>query len=83
MFVEAHTYHFISLYSLNHVVKDVNDDSDLVADVDPDGTISHSTLSNNKFHHLRMLVNMKWGPSPTTILQVCKQCIGPIFEYVS
>ena len=36
---------------------------------------------NNKFHRLRILVNKKWGPSPTTILQVYKQCVRPIFEY--
>ena len=36
---------------------------------------------NNKIHHLRILVNKKWGPSPTTILQICKQCVRPIFEY--
>ena len=23
----------------------------------------------------------KWGPSPTTILQIYKQCVRPIFEY--
>ena len=36
---------------------------------------------NHKFHRLRILVNKKWGPSPTTILQIYKQCIKPIFEY--
>ena len=36
---------------------------------------------NQKFHLLRILVNKKWGPSPTTILQICKQCVRPIFEY--
>ena len=36
---------------------------------------------NNKFHRLRILVNKKWGPSPATILQIYKQCVGPIFEY--
>ena len=30
---------------------------------------------NQKFHHLRILVNKKWGPSPTTILQIYKQCV--------
>ena len=34
-----------------------------------------------KFHRLRILVNKKWGPSPTTILQICKQCVRPTFEY--
>ena len=36
---------------------------------------------NQKFHRLRILVNKKWGPSPTTILQIYKQCVRPIFEY--
>ena len=35
---------------------------------------------NQKFHRLRILVNKKWGPSPETILQICKQCVRPIFE---
>ena len=34
-----------------------------------------------KYHRIRMLVNQKWGPSPQTILQICKQCVRPIFEY--
>ena len=36
---------------------------------------------NQKFHHLRILVNKKWGPSPSAILQIYKQCVRPIFEY--
>ena len=28
---------------------------------------------NKKFHRLRILVNKKWGPSPTTALQIYKQ----------
>ena len=36
---------------------------------------------NQKYRHLRILVNKKWGPSPTTILQIYKQCVRPIFEY--
>ena len=36
---------------------------------------------NQTFHRLRILVNRKWGPSPTTILQIYKQCVRPIFEY--
>ena len=34
-----------------------------------------------KYHHIRMLVNQKWGRSPQTILQIYKQCVRPIFEY--
>ena len=36
---------------------------------------------NQKFHCLRILVNKKWDPSPTTILQIYKQCVRPIFKY--
>ena len=36
---------------------------------------------NQKFHRLRILVNKKWGPSPSTILQIYKQCVRPILEY--
>ena len=34
-----------------------------------------------RFHCSRILVNRKWGPSPTTILQIYKQSVRPIFEY--
>ena len=36
---------------------------------------------NHKFHPLRILVNRTWGPSPTTIIQIYKQFVRPIFEY--
>ena len=36
---------------------------------------------NQKFHRFRILVNKKWGPSPTTILQIYKQCVRSVFEY--
>ena len=36
---------------------------------------------NQKFHRLRILANKKWGPSPTTILQIYKQYVRSIFEY--
>ena len=35
-FVEAHSYHFTPLDSLNDITTDTDDDSHLVADVDPD-----------------------------------------------
>ena len=38
---------------------------------------------NTRYHRLRLLVNKKWGPSPTTIIQIYKQCLRPIFEYGS
>ena len=30
-----------------------------------------------------LIVNKKWGPSPSTILQIYKQCVRAIFEYGS
>ena len=38
-FVEAHSYHFAQFDSLHHDVRDTDDESDLVADVDPDTLI--------------------------------------------
>ena len=38
-FVEAHSYHFTPLDSLHDNITDTDDDSDLVADVDPDTLI--------------------------------------------
>ena len=38
---------------------------------------------NTRYHHLRLLVNRKWGPSQATIIQIYKQCVRPIFEYGS
>ena len=34
---------------------------------------------NTTYHRLRLLVNKKWGPSPSTLIY--KQCDRPIFEY--
>ena len=36
---------------------------------------------NARYHRIRLLTNKKWGPSPSTILQIYKQCVRPIFEY--
>ena len=38
---------------------------------------------NTRCHRITLLVNKKWGPSPSTILQIYKQCVRPIFEYGS
>ena len=38
---------------------------------------------NTRYHRVRLIVNKKWGPSPSTILQIYKQCVQPIFEYGS
>ena len=36
---------------------------------------------NTRYHLVRLIVNKKRGPSPSTILQIYKQCVRPIFEY--
>ena len=38
---------------------------------------------STRYHRIRFLVNKKWGPSPSAILQIYKQCVLPIFEYGS
>ena len=38
---------------------------------------------NARYHCLRLLANKKWGPSPSTLIQICKQCFRRIFEYGS
>ena len=43
--VEAHSYHFTPLDSLNESVTDTDDDSDLTADVDPDTLMYQSIPS--------------------------------------
>ena len=36
---------------------------------------------NTRYYHLRLLANKKWGPSPSSLIQIYKQCVRPIFEY--
>ena len=38
---------------------------------------------NTRYHRLKLLPNKKWGPSPSTVIQISKQCVRPIFEYGS
>ena len=38
---------------------------------------------NTRYHRLKLTANKKWGPSPSTIIQIDKQCVRPIFEYGS
>ena len=38
---------------------------------------------NTRYNHLRLLVNIKWGPSPATLIQIYEQCIRQIFEHGS
>ena len=38
---------------------------------------------NNRHHCLRLLANKKWGPNPSTLIQIYKQRVRPNFEYGS
>ena len=38
---------------------------------------------STRYYRIRLLVNKRWGPSPSTILQIYKQCVLPIFEHGS
>ena len=38
---------------------------------------------NTRYHRLRLLANKKWGPSPSTWIQIYKQCVRPISGYGS
>ena len=38
---------------------------------------------NPRYHRVILIVNKKWEPIPSTILQIYKQCVRPIFEYGS
>ena len=38
---------------------------------------------NTRYHRLMLLANKKWGPSPSTLIQIYKQCVRPVFEYGS
>ena len=57
--VEAHLYHFTPLDSLHDNVTDTDDDSDLVADVDPDTLIRvvRSELKNDKAQSIDNVYN--------------------------
>ena len=35
---------------------------------------------NTRYHCLRLLANKKWGPSPSTLIQIYKQCVRPILN---
>ena len=38
---------------------------------------------NTRCHRVRLIVHKKWGPSPSTMLQIYKHCVRPIFQYGS
>ena len=58
-FLEAHRYHFTPLDSLNEISTDTGDDSDLIADVDPDTLIRtvRSELKSSKAPGLEKVYN--------------------------
>ena len=35
---------------------------------------------NTRYHRLKLLADKKWGPCPSTRIQIYKQCIRPSFE---
>ena len=37
---------------------------------------------NTKYHRLRLLANKKWGPSPSTLIQIYKQCASSKFFFL-
>ena len=38
---------------------------------------------NTRYHRLRLLANKEWGPSSSTIIQIYRECVRPIFEHGS
>ena len=36
-----------------------------------------------RYHRLKLLLHKKYGPDPSTIIQIYKPCVRPIFEYGS
>ena len=49
-------------------------------------TFKHSDIldrCNIRYHRLKLVVSQKWGPSPSTIIQISKQRLRPIIEYGS
>ena len=36
---------------------------------------------NIRYNRLKLSVNQKWGPGPSTIIRIYKQCVRSIFEY--
>ena len=36
---------------------------------------------NTRYHRLSLLANKKWRPSPSTLIQIDKQCFRSIFKY--
>ena len=70
-FVEAHSYHFTPLDSLNDNTTDIDDDSDLVADVNPD------TLIRIVCHKLK---NCKASCVDNVYNDILKKAIGTGFH---
>ena len=72
-FVEAHSYHFTPLDSLQDDITDTDDDSDLVAEVDPDTLIRivRTELKNGKASGIDDVYNI-----------ILKKAIGTRFHKV-
>ena len=41
------------------------------------------TAARTRYHHLMLLSQQKWEPSPSTLIQIYKQCARSIFEYIA
>ena len=69
-FVEAHSYHFTQLDSLHDNITDTDDDSDSVADVDPDTLIGivQTELKNGQ------------APGIYNVYNILKKAIGAGFK---
>ena len=69
-FVEAHLYHFTPLDSLHDNITDTDDDSDLVADVDPDTLIRivRTELKNGKARNFTISLKHVWKVAVLCIL---------------
>ena len=96
-FVEAHSYHFTPLDSLHDNITDTDDDSDLVADVDPDTLIriGPTELKNGKAprclqHHSqegnRYRILQSFGPSlyhiiKTRFYSTCLEDSSPLYAH--
>ena len=69
--MEAHSYHFTPpLDSLNDITTDTDDDSDLVADVDPDTLIRIARMHANPLveHTINSaMTNVAWDKYKTPI----------------
>ena len=38
---------------------------------------------NTRYHRLRLLANETWGPSPSTLIKIYKQCVRPVSPIIA